>query len=121
VAAEPDKREPEAPIPDLGQVLTGLSNAELLATLDLVLVELERRLLRYAQVGPEILEMADEGLVLAARSGARLGQAQSSAAHTHGHLQLVGVGSWSPQRTAPSWSDDPRLFPEPDDDPEKGG
>jgi hypothetical protein len=104
----------------LGRVLGALSNAELLATLDLVLVELEKRLLRYAQVGPEILDMADEGLVLAARSGARLGQAQSSAAHTHSHLQLVGVGEWNPQRTGPSWADDPRLFSEGGEEAEAG-
>ena len=46
---------------------------ELLSTLDLTLLELERRLFRYAKVGPELLEMADEGLVLAARAKARRG------------------------------------------------
>ncbi len=77
--------------------------------LDAVLLELEKRLFRYARVGPELLEMADEGLVLAARSAARLSQAQSSAAHAVGHLQVVGVGEWSPQSTNPSWSSDRRV------------
>ena len=85
------------------------SNAELLAVLDGVLVELERRLLRYARSGPEILEMADEGLVLSVRSAARLRQAQSSAAHAASHLQVLGVGGWSPRSTNPGWSDDTRV------------
>lgn len=93
----------------LEAVLSDLPNDELLHALDAVLLELERRLLRYARAGPEILEMADEGLVLAVRSGARLGQAQSSATHTAGHLQLVGVGEWTPRSTRPGWSDDPRV------------
>ncbi len=74
-----------------------------------MLLELEKRLFRYARVGPELLEMADEGLVLAARAAARLSQAQSSAAHAVGHLQIVGVGEWSPKSTNPSWSHDPRV------------
>ncbi len=74
-----------------------------------MLLELERRLFRYARVGPELLEMADEGLVLSARAAARLAQAQSSAAHAVGHLQVVGVGEWSPQSTNPSWRDDRRV------------
>ncbi len=36
--------------------------------------------------------MADEGLVLAVRSKARLGQVLSSAQHAESHLQVVGVG-----------------------------
>jgi len=96
-------------LPDLGDVLAGLPNPGLLGALDLVLLELERRLLRYAQRGAEILEMADEGLVLSARAAARLSQAQSSAMHTQSHLQLVGIGEWSPRSTRPSWSDDPRV------------
>jgi hypothetical protein len=89
--------------------LASLVNAELLTALDRVLLELERRLLRYAQTGPEILEMADEGLVVAARAAARLAQAHSSAEHALGHLQIVGVGDWSPRSTQPIWRDDPRL------------
>ncbi len=95
-----------------GRQLAGLaerSNEELLAVLDGVLLELERRLLRYARSGPEIMDMADEGLVLAVRSGARLRQAQSSAAHAASHLQVLGVGGWSPRSTNPGWSDDPRV------------
>ncbi len=93
----------------LGGELAERSNEELLALLDGMLLELERRLLRYARSGPEIMDMADEGLVLAARSGARLRQAQSAAAHAAGHLQVLGVGGWNPQSTNPGWSDDPRV------------
>jgi hypothetical protein len=89
--------------------LDALSNADLLATLDAVLLELERRLFRYSQTGHEILEMADEGLVLASRLAARLGQAQSAAAHTQGHLQVIGVGGWQPSSTQPAWNADPRV------------
>jgi hypothetical protein len=46
----------------------------------------------YAKVGPELHEMADEGLVLAARAKARLGQSLSAAQHTEGHLQVAGGG-----------------------------
>jgi hypothetical protein len=97
------------------QRLEGLTNVELLAGLDATLVELERRLLRYAQSGPELLVMADEGLVLASRAAARLRQTQSAAAHTAGHLQVVGVGDWRPRRINPSWADDERVN-RPDDD-----
>ena len=107
--------DPEGVPPDFGEALGGLDNADLLAALDLVLLELERRLLRYAQQGAEILEMADEGLVLAVRSSARLVQAQSAAAHTQSHLQLVGVGEWRPTSTRPSWGTDPRMQPDSDD------
>lgn len=92
--------------------LTGLSdssNEELLGLLDATLLELERRLLRYARSGPEIIDMADEGLVLSVRAGARLRQAQSAAAHATSHLQVLGVGEWSPRSTNPGWSDDPRV------------
>jgi hypothetical protein len=96
------------PATDSG-TLASLPNAELLGALDRVLLELERRLLRYARIGPELLEMANEGLVLAVRAGARLGQAQSSAVHAASHLQVVGIGEWTPSTTNPSWSDDPRI------------
>ena len=95
-----------------GELLSGLGerpNEELLAVLDGVLLELERRLLRYARSGAEIVGMADEGLVLSVRAGARLRQAQSAAAHSASHLQVVGVGGWSPRSTNPGWSDDPRV------------
>jgi hypothetical protein len=91
------------------ETVSNLANPELLAVLDSVLLELERRLLRYAQEGSEIQEMADEGLVVALRAGARLRQAQSAAGHTAGHLQIVGVGDWSPTSTNPGWSDDGRV------------
>jgi hypothetical protein len=68
----------------------------------------------YAKVGPELLEMADEGLVLATRAKARLGQALSAAQHTGGHLQVVGVGDWQPTSTRPSWNAEPRLTQEED-------
>ena len=94
---------------DLRDALPALTNADLLGALDLVLLELERRLLRYARTGDQLLEMADEGLVLASRASARLSQASSAAAHTAGHLQVVGVGDWNPRSTQPAWNDDPRV------------
>ena len=54
--------------------------------------------------------MADEGLLLSVRAGARLRQAESAAGHTAGHLQVLGVGGWEPESTNPRWSDDPRVF-----------
>lgn len=113
---ESNEREPldpnELPVPDFRQALATLSNPELLSALDLTLLELEKRLLRYAKVGPEVLEMADEGLVLAVRARARLGQALSSAQHAEGHLQVVGVGKWKPTSTRPAWNTEPRLSEE---------
>jgi len=99
----------ELPVPDFKEVLAALSNPELLRALDLTLLELEKRLLHYAKVGPEVLEMADEGLVLAVRARARLAQALSSAQHADGHLQIVGVGEWKPKSTRPTWNTEPRL------------
>jgi hypothetical protein len=84
----------------------------LLNALDLALLELEKRLFRYAKVGPELLEMADEGLMLASRAKARLGQALSAAQHAEGHLQIVGVGDWKPTGTRPAWNAEPRLTEE---------
>ena len=107
-SSDPHPAEPERDAP-FEESLSALPNEELLRALDIVLVELEKRLFRYARVGAELLEMADEGLVLAARAAARLSQAQSSAAHAAGHLQVVGVGDWSPRSTNPSWSDDRRI------------
>lgn len=112
VPAQPERQpqpDYERVLHNLAQTAAGLPNAELLAAVDVVLLELEKRLLRYARVGPEMVPMADEGLVLAVRAGGRLGQAQSAASHTAGHLQVVGVGTWSPQSTNPSWSDDARV------------
>jgi hypothetical protein len=94
---------------DLRPGLAECSNEELLGLLDGVLLELERRLLRYARSGAEIMGMADEGLVLSVRAGARLRQAQSSAAHAASHLQVLGVGGWRPRGTNPGWADDPRV------------
>ena len=91
--------------------LATMPNGELLASVDVVLLELERRLLHYSHVGHEMIPMADEGLVLASRAAARLRQAQSATSHTAGHLQVVGVGDWRPRSTSPSWSDDPRVNP----------
>jgi hypothetical protein len=108
------QEEPSAALPfaDYREVLCGLSNAELLAAVDLNLLELEKRLLHYAKVGPELLDMADEGLVLAVRARARLSQALSSAQHAEGHLQIVGVGEWKPTSTRPTWNAEPRLTEE---------
>jgi hypothetical protein len=94
------------------RVVAGLSersNDELLGLLDGVLLELERRLLRYARSGAEFIQMADEGLVLSVRSSARLRQALSAATHAASHLQVLGVGDWRPRSTNPGWSDDPRV------------
>jgi hypothetical protein len=99
----------EEPVPDYQQALSKLPNPELLSAIDLALLELEKRLFRYAKAGPDILEMADEGLVLAARARARLSQSLSAAQHTEGHLQVVGVGEWRPTSTRPSWNAEPRL------------
>jgi hypothetical protein len=116
MAERPDEMSgPEPSVRAFDQALSSLPNAELLAALDLVLLELERRLLHYARTGHELLDMADEGLVLAVRASARLGQAQSSAAHTASHLQVVGVGDWNPTSTQPGWSDDPRATAEGDE------
>jgi hypothetical protein len=84
-------------------------NEALLATLDAVLVELERRLFKYAHTDAQFQAMSDEGLVLAARAAARLGQAQSAAQHAQSHLQIVGVGGWRPSSTRPGWDADPRV------------
>ena len=92
-----------------------MTNPELLAELDRALLELEQRLLRYARRGADFLEMADQGLVLAARASARLEQAQSAASHTHSHLQLVGVGAWEPTSTMLAWNNDPRVVSEEDE------
>jgi len=91
--------------------LSNLSNPEFLSALDLALWELEKGLFRYAKVGPELLEMANEGLVLSARAKARLGQSLSAAQHSEGHLQVVGVGEWRPTSTRPAWNAEPRLPP----------
>ena len=101
--------EPPPKADELRALLDGIDNRQLLAALDLVLLELEKRLLHYARLGPDLLEMANEGLVLAVRAGARLRQAESSASHAAGHLQVVGVGNWTPTSTAPSWDQDPRI------------
>jgi hypothetical protein len=116
MAQEESPQPKEEPVPDFQQALSNLSNPELLSALDLALLELEKRLFRYAKVGPELLEMADEGLVLAARARARLGQSLSAAQHTEGHLQVVGVGEWQPRRTRPSWNAEPRLTNEDEGD-----
>jgi hypothetical protein len=118
---EPRPDRPSPPIADLEKVLADLSNDHLLAACDLVLVELEKRLFHYARIGGELLEMANEGLVLSVKAGARLRQAVSSTSHTTSHLQLVGVGDWSPMSTRAAWNDDPRIAAEAehDDDQEE--
>jgi hypothetical protein len=97
---------------ELRESLHALTNSELLSALDLVLLELEKRLLKYARSGATLLEMADEGIVLAVRASARISQASSAAAHTAGHLQVTGVGDWKPRSTQPEWNDDPRVAEE---------
>src|ERR671933_3058736 len=116
MAPEPNEQEPsepnDLPSANFERALSNLSNSELLSALDLALLELEKRLYHYAHVGPELLEMADEGLFLAVRARARLGQALSSAQHAEGHLQVVGVGEWRPTSTRPAWNTEPRLTEE---------
>ena len=109
MAATPEQPGDGLSALELQRVLGELPNDQLLSALDQVLLEVEKRMLHYARIGAEILEMANEGLVLAVRAGARLGQAQSSASHAASHLQLVGVGEWKPTSTRPSWRDDPRV------------
>jgi hypothetical protein len=104
-----DQSDYERMLHDLAQTAAELPNVELLAAVDVVLLDLEKRLLHYSRVGPEMVPMADEGLVLAVRAGARLRQAQSAVSHSAGHLQVVGVGTWRPKSTNPSWSDDARV------------
>jgi hypothetical protein len=59
---EPDEqREPKEPVPDFQRTLSNLTNPELLSALDFAHLELEKRLFPFAKVGPELLEMADEG------------------------------------------------------------
>jgi hypothetical protein len=67
--------------------------------MSLLLVELERRLFSYAHTEGQFQATSDEGVMLAARSAARLGQAPSAAAHAQNHLQLTGVGNWRPTST----------------------
>ena len=117
MAPEPHEREPLEPTPDFRQARSNLSNRDLLSALDLTLLELERRLYRYAHEGEEIIDMADEGLLLASRAQARLGQAISAAEHTVSHMQVVGVGEWNPTSTHPSWEDEPRLTEENPEEP----
>ena len=102
--------EPDGPpSPDYRRALADLDNAELLQALDLAPLELGKRLYRNAHVGPELLQMADEGLVLEVRVRARLGQAVSSAQHAGSHLQIVGVEEWRPTSTRTAWNTEPRL------------
>jgi hypothetical protein len=93
----------------LEEAVRAQPNGELLGALDIVLVELERRLFKYAHTDAQFQAMSDEGLVLAARAAARLGQAQSAAQHAQSHLQIVGVGEWRPSTTRPGWDADPRV------------
>jgi len=112
-------REMDGP-PDTGlrefqRTLDTLSNPELLTAMDLCLLQLERRLYRYARAGHEFLDMADEGLVLAVRILARVSQTQSAAQHAQSHLQVVAVGEWHPEGIRPEWRNDPRVIENEDD------
>lgn len=89
--------------------LANVDNPTLLALLDQVLLEFDRRLTRYAQAGQEVLDMADEGLLLAVRVLARVAQTQSAAQHTQQHLQIVGIGGWRLAGVRPTWNADPRV------------
>ena len=101
MAPDANEREPDQPdnlpLADYREVLAALPNAELLSALDLTLLELERRLYRYAHVGPELLEMANEGLVLAVRARARKLDFSSSFSSVIGSRNetraITGIGS----------------------------
>src|SRR5215217_2666624 len=114
MAPEPPhpKEEPRGePVPDFQQALSNLTNPELLSALDLPLLELEKRLFRYAKVGPELLEMADEGLVLAARAKARLGQSLSAAQSTQRDTcRWWGWASGSPRAPVLHGTQNPDLL-----------
>ncbi len=49
---------PKEPVPDFEKALSNLANAELLSALDLALLELEKRLYRYAHVDAGLSMMA---------------------------------------------------------------
>src|SRR3954453_2605243 len=110
-----DSNAAPSPIGDYASALASLPNDELLAALDLALLELEKRLLRYAQSGHEVREMGDEGLVLSVRAAARLAQGQSSGGGTAGRPHSVGGGDWQPTSPQPDWNDDPRAASEGDE------
>ncbi len=114
--ADPAEQSPGSD--GLARDLRTLVNGDLLAELDLLLLELEKRLYRYARSGPELVHIADEGLLLAVRSRARLAQSLASAQHTERHLQVVGVGEWQPTGTGSAWNADPRVVT--DDEPGDG-
>ncbi len=79
MTSEPNEREPlqpKGPVPDFEEALSNLTNPELLSALDLALLELEKRSYRYAHMGPELLQMAGEGLAL--RRGPKRGWARRS-------------------------------------------
>jgi len=112
VTSEQDEEgaaESQTPNDDFETVLEQLPNAELLGTLDVVLLELEKRLFRYSRIGTELVQIADEGLALTVRARARLTQSLSAAQHAEAHLQVVGVGEWRPTSTKLAWNQDPRL------------
>lgn len=87
--------------------LSHMTNLELLAQADAVLLEVELRLENYQRVGPDLLEMADEGIALASRIHARVEQTQSIASKARGRLDCVGIGGWSP--SSRYFGKDPRL------------
>lgn len=113
---EQERRETDLPLAEPAMNLHALPNVDLLTQLDVLLLELERRLYRYARSGAELIHMADEGLLLAARSRARLSQALASSQHTERHLQVVGVGEWRPTGTGHGWHADPRVL---EDEPDQ--
>jgi len=52
MAHEEGPQPKEESVPGFEKALSNLSNPELLSALDLALLELEKRLFRYAKVGP---------------------------------------------------------------------
>ena len=83
-------------------------NNDLLAELDAVLLEVEQRLVSYANLGAEMVETADEGLALAVKVRARLDQTNTVAYRTESELKSVGIGEWEPTGIR-GFRNDPRL------------
>jgi hypothetical protein len=85
------------------------TNNDVLAELDAVLLEVERRLISYASLGSEFVDTADEGLALALKVEARLEQTQSASYLAKRTLKSVGIGEWAPSAAGGSFRDDFRL------------
>jgi hypothetical protein len=64
MAPEPNEREPfgpEGPVPNFEEALSNLTNPDLLSALDIVLLELEKRLYRYPTSARRFLRWPTRG------------------------------------------------------------